>query len=84
VELWEAPIWDSARKHGISDEAMRHALRNNVRAMPDREDDSIMLFLGPDSAGNFIEIGVLDLGDGFAVIHAMSARWRRFFPEEGD
>jgi hypothetical protein len=45
VELWEAPIWDSARKHGISDEAIRHALRNNVRALPDLEDDNVWLSL---------------------------------------
>jgi hypothetical protein len=83
VESWEAPIWDSARKHGISDEAMRHALRNNVRAVSDLEDENVWLFLGPDSAGNFIEVGVLDLGNSLAIIHAMSARWRRFFPEEG-
>jgi hypothetical protein len=80
LEWWEAPIWDSARRHGISDEAIRHALRNFVAHVSDEEDDSVELFLGPDQAANLIEVGVLDTGEGLAIIHAMRGRLNRFYP----
>jgi hypothetical protein len=82
VELWEAPIWDSARKHGISDEAMRHALQHRLTDWTDPDDDHFTLHLGADGAGNFIEVGVLDDGEHIVIIHAMRARWERFFPKE--
>jgi hypothetical protein len=81
VELWEAPIWESARKHGIGDADIRHALRWRLREAPDPDDQTVMLYLGPDRAANFIEVGVLDYGDDIAVIHAMRARQHRFFDE---
>jgi hypothetical protein len=62
VELWDAPIWPSARRHGIPDEAIRHALRNFIARVDDPEDDSVELFLGPDYAANLIEVGVLKRG----------------------
>ena len=81
--MWEAPIWPSARRHGIPDEDMRHALRNFIVRADDPEDDSVELFLGPDYAGNLIEVGVLDTGDELVIIHAMPGRMRRFFASEG-
>ena len=82
MEIWEAPIWESARKHGISDDSMRHALRHSVAQTHDPEDDAMDLFLGPDPAGNLIEVGVLNRDDGPNIIHAMPGRMRRFFPPE--
>ena len=82
MELWEAPIWPSARRHGIPDDGIRHALRNFVAHAVDPEDDSVELFLGPDYAGNLIEVGVLDAGEELVIIHAMPGRMRRFYSPE--
>jgi hypothetical protein len=81
VELWELPIWPSARRHGISDEAIRHALRHHIAYAADSDDESVDLLLGPDHAGNLIEVGVLDTGESKVIIHAMPGRLPRFFVE---
>lgn len=80
MELWAAPIGASAHRHGITDEDIRHALRNLIAVAEDREDDEVTLFLGPDRAVHLIEVGVLDTDDGPLIIHAMPARARRFQP----
>lgn len=64
VELWEAPVLASAHRHGITDEDIRHALRNLLAVAADPHDDDVTLFLGPDQATNLIEIGVLATDDG--------------------
>ena len=66
------PIAPSARKHGVSDDKIGHALRNVIR-IEDLE-DGFMMFIGPDMAGNLIEVGVVDHGDQPVVVHAMPAR----------
>ena len=73
-------IWLSARMHGITDEAIRHALRNLIARVDDPEDDYVELFLGPDYAANLIEIGVLETSEGLVIIHAMPGRMGRFYP----
>jgi hypothetical protein len=80
VELWGAPIWKSARRHGIDDEEIRHALRNFIAQSDDTGDDDVTLFIGPDATGNLVEVGVLSTEDGPVVIHAMPGRINRFFP----
>jgi hypothetical protein len=80
VELADAPIAASAHRHGISDDDIRHALRNIVAVADDAEDDDVTLFLGPDQAVNLLEIGVLATDDGPLIIHAMTARSHRFHP----
>lgn len=65
----------SARRHGVLEEAIRHALRNAVR-VASTPDPAVVLFIGPDESGRLLEIGVLDAGDGPIVVHAMSARLR--------
>jgi hypothetical protein len=78
--LADAPIWKTARRHGVGDDDMRHALRNWV-AVND-EDEDVTLFLGPDHTGTLIEVGVLDTDAGPAIIHAMRpARPFKFEPE---
>jgi hypothetical protein len=69
VRLSESPISSTAGRHHVDDEDIRHALRHWV-AVND-SDEEVTLFLGPDQAGNLIEVGVLDTDDGPAVIHAM-------------
>lgn len=82
MELWQAPITDSAHHHEIADEDIRHALRNIISVADDPEDEDVTLFLGPDRSVNLIEVGVLDTDDGPLVIHAMPARTRRFPPRK--
>ncbi len=78
--LADAPIWSTAYRHQVTEEDIRHALRNWVQ-VNDSQDD-VTLFLGPDQAGNMIEVGVLDTDDGPAIIHAMRpARPHKFPPE---
>ena len=77
VGLADAPIWSTAHRHHVDDEDIRHALRNWVRV--DDGQDDVTLFLGPDRAGNLIEVGVLDTDDGPVTIHALRpARLHKF------
>ena len=63
----------SARKHGVPDEDMFHALRHHWRAY-ETDDLAVTLFIGPSVTGAPLEIGVVTDEDGTAVIHAMNAR----------
>ena len=63
----------SARKHGVSDENMLHAVRHHWRAF-ETDDPAVTLLIGPDSHGRPLEVGVVTDEAGAAVIHAMSAR----------
>ncbi len=70
----------SAHRHRITDEDIRHALRNIIAVANDPHDEDITLFLGPDREVNLIEVGVLATDGGPLIIHAMTARTRRFPP----
>jgi hypothetical protein len=39
-----------------------------------RLDEGMMMFIGPDRAGNLHEIGVVSTEEGPIVVHAMKAR----------
>lgn len=66
-------IADSARKHGVADEDMLHALRLPLRLV--RQGDDRVLYIGADADGRLLEIVVLDAeSDEPAVIHAMPLR----------
>ena len=69
----EVDIEASARKHGVSDDDMLHALRQHWRAF-ETNDEGVSLFIGPSTNGEPLEIGVVTDDDGSAVIHAMPAR----------
>jgi len=80
-------ILPSARKHGISDDDIRHAFENAVAAItiPDRSDFTMVL--GPDQSTQFLEIGVVASDDNDYVIHAMPARpkyLKMIRPNRGD
>lgn len=47
MELWEAQVGASAHRHGITDEDIRHALRNLIAVAADSDDDDVTLVLGP-------------------------------------
>lgn len=71
--LSDVQIADSARKHGVLDEDILHALRNPLRiiAGPGRD-----LIIGADHAGRLLEVVVLDDDpvEEPVVIHAMVLR----------
>ncbi len=62
-----------ARKHGVPDEHISHALRNATRRIA--LDDDLTMLIGPTPDGALLEVGVLDLdGNDPVVIHAMPLR----------
>ncbi|HZK05938.1 MAG TPA: hypothetical protein VFC82_08835 [Actinomycetaceae bacterium] len=54
----EPIILGSAYRHGVTDEAMLHALRFPVRHFV--QDDSMTMFIGPDETGTLVEVGVIE------------------------
>jgi hypothetical protein len=73
----EPVIVDSARKHGITDEDILHALRNYIRVLAEDERGFSMV-IGPAYDAQLLEVGVVESTDGdLLVIHAMVAR-RKF------
>jgi hypothetical protein len=67
-------IHASARKHGISDADMLHAIRMAIRTY---RHENLVMYIGADQAGiRILEVGVMDATDvdPLRVIHAMSAR----------
>lgn len=75
-------IHPSARKHGIADEDIEHAMRHAL-AIDDQADDT-RLYLGPARNADLLEIATIVRDDGSeVVIHAMKMRpkYRRLLPE---
>jgi hypothetical protein len=62
----------SARKHGVTDDDMLHAVRNHWRAF-ETDDPAVIMYIGPATTAEPLEVGVVD-EQGTAVIHAMPAR----------
>lgn len=83
-------IHRTARKHRVRDEDVRHAVAHAVysgEVDDDGEEEGPLrvLYLGPDRAGNLLEVVVIELDDGSQLaIHAMKmqARYRELLPEE--
>jgi hypothetical protein len=76
-------IHPSARKHGIADEDIEHAI-NNAMAIDDQEDD-VRLYLGPARNTDLLEVGTIIRSDGTELaIHAMRLRprYRKLLPGE--
>lgn len=65
---------DAARKHGIADADMLHAIRMQIRAIRQSADRS--LIIGADRRGRLLEVVLLDASEEEApcVIHAMELR----------
>ncbi len=74
-------IHHSARRHGIDDADIRHACEHAL-VVVDLEPDADPpkeLAIGPDRAGNVLEVIMLELaGDRLLAIHAMPLR-RAFY-----
>lgn len=80
-------IHRSARRHGVRDADIVHALGRVAVECEVGEDESPRrwLVLGPDRAGNMLELVVLVFDDGRQmVIHAMvmRAKYRALLPKE--
>lgn len=72
-------IGKPARRHGIDDEDIWHAVRNMTHTVSDSDD--LILIIGPARNGRPLEIGVLGPAtDDPVVIHAMwlRPRFQRF------
>jgi hypothetical protein len=66
-------IGQTARKHGIADEDMHHAVRNPIAQW--QLDDDFTMRVGPARDGDLLEIGVLGIDtDDPVMVHAMRAR----------
>lgn len=67
----------SAFKHGFAEPAIRHAIQHAFTVIdldPDADPPKV-LAVGPDPAGNFLEVIWLELADNVElVIHAMALR----------
>jgi hypothetical protein len=74
-------IHSSARKHGVADEDIEHAM-DNAMSIDDQEDET-RLYLGPARNAELLEVVTIIRDDGSElVIHAMKMRpkYRRLLP----
>jgi hypothetical protein len=71
-------IHRSARKHGIAEADLRHAVEYALYAgVLEGEPPLRVLYLGPDRAGNLLEVVVIERDDSSDLaIHAMKMRRR--------
>jgi hypothetical protein len=65
----------AARRHGVSDDDMMHAVRHYWRSF-ETDNDSVVVYVGPGLDAGPLEVVVLNDDDGTAIIHAMPARWK--------
>lgn len=66
-------ILDSARKHGVVDADIRHAIANGIRHHD--LDDGLVMVVGPTPAGDLVEVGIVTADETEPIIvHAMPAR----------
>ena len=84
ISYYNSPveIHPSARKHGIADEDIEHAMRNAL-AIYDQDED-IRLYLGPARSADLLEIVTVVRDEGSELaIHAMKMRpgYARLLPE---
>jgi hypothetical protein len=84
-DIRHVEIYRSARRHGIADEDIVHAVEQAVAV--GEQDDGKVLYLGPDRAANLLEVVSVVREDGSEiVIHAMRMRgkYEPFLRGEGD
>ncbi len=79
-------VLESALRHGVGEEDIAHAIRSAMVVEEIAVDPVRYLVLGPDRAGNMLELVVLDRPRGPAVIHAMAMRskYARLLPRTND
>jgi hypothetical protein len=70
-------VHESARRHGIDGGTIQHVVRQAivVADVDEHDDPPKVLVIGPDGAGNLIEVILLELADDqLLAIHAMRLR----------
>jgi hypothetical protein len=70
-------IHQSALRHGIRDDTIQHVVDHAIVVVDvdEHDDPPKLLVVGPDEAGNLLEVVVLELaGDRLLAIHAMPLR----------
>jgi hypothetical protein len=68
-------IHHSARRHGVDDDDMLHAVERSMVVEDIGEDPDRWLVIGPDRAANLLEVVVLITAEGDElIIHAMPLR----------
>ena len=76
----------SARRHGVADDDTVHAVEHAIAWVELDDDPPRFLVVGPDRAGNLLEVVVLHNDDVELAIHAMPLRpstRRAVFGDEG-
>ena len=84
-DILHVEIYASARKHGIGDDGILHAVDQALVA--GEQEDGKVLSMGPDRAGNLLEVVSVARDDGTEiVIHAMKMRpaYEQFLRGKGD
>lgn len=73
-------ILPSARRHGDWDaQDLRHVVIMAVGVTV--QDDGVTMYVGPDRAGNLMEVGVICLrDDSEAIVHAMRPPRAKYIP----
>jgi hypothetical protein len=75
LQYCRVEIHGSARRHGVGDDDMLHAIEHSMRVDDVGEDPDRWLVIGPDRAGNLLEVVVLITTEGDElIIHAMRLR----------
>jgi hypothetical protein len=75
-------ILPGALKHGVSPEAITHAVDHALTTSDAGEEPLRVLVIGPDLAGNLLEIIAIIRDQDLLVIHAMPMRpkYRHLLP----
>ena len=68
-------IGDPARRHGVDDDDIWHAVRNATRRI--EMDEDLTMLIGPARNGTPLEVGVLGLGSDDPVVTPCGCK---FFP----
>ncbi|MGH2915661.1 MAG: hypothetical protein ACRDMX_11815 [Solirubrobacteraceae bacterium] len=68
-------VAESARRHGVADQDIVHAIDHALALEDAGEDPDRWLVIGPDRAGNLLEVVVVITAEGPQMaIHAMAMR----------
>jgi hypothetical protein len=79
----QVEVYGSARKHGVADADMLHAVDHALAIEDAGEEPDRWLVIGPDRAGNLLEVVVMMTAEGQQLaIHAMpmQAKFQRLLP----
>jgi len=80
VRFARVEIHPSARRHGVNDDEILHAVANPLAVDDLGEDPDRWLVIGPDRAGNLLEIVVLITGTSDEIIiprHVHETEYRK-------